>query len=113
MTFTKGIGSPAYMAPEILNQEYYKKSADIFSFAITMYEIFEWKEAYPKKDFKFPWNIAEFVVEGNRRPKPEIMSDSIFAIIEKTNLAFHLLRHLKPCQHTRNLYFVCLNLRQY
>ena len=32
MTFTKGIGSPSYMAPEILNREHYKKAADVYSF---------------------------------------------------------------------------------
>ncbi|ELP92422.1 protein serine/threonine kinase, putative, partial [Entamoeba invadens IP1] len=51
MTFTKGIGTPVYMAPEVLNQEYYKKPADIYSFAITMYETFGWCEAYPDDDF--------------------------------------------------------------
>ena len=34
MTFTKGIGTPKYMAPEVLNREHYKKPADIFSFAL-------------------------------------------------------------------------------
>ena len=66
MTFTKGVGTPKYMAPEILNKERYKKSADVFSFAITMYEVFIWKQAYPKDQFKFPWNIADFVSEGKR-----------------------------------------------
>ncbi|ELP92412.1 protein serine/threonine kinase, putative [Entamoeba invadens IP1] len=42
MTFTKGIGTPTYMVPEVLKQEKYKKSADIYSFAITMYECFIW-----------------------------------------------------------------------
>ncbi|ELP90340.1 protein serine/threonine kinase, putative [Entamoeba invadens IP1] len=37
MTFTKRIGTPVYMAPEVLQQEKYKKSADVYS------------EAYPKK----------------------------------------------------------------
>ena len=57
MTFTKGIGTPVYMAPEILQQEYYKKSADIYSFSITMFEVFTWNECYPKKEFRFPWLI--------------------------------------------------------
>ena len=65
MTFTKGIGTPVYMAPEILQQEYYKKLADIYSFSITMFEVFTWNECYPKKEFRFPQLIAEFIV--NRR----------------------------------------------
>ena len=47
MTFTKGVGSPKYMAPEVLNREHYKDPADIFSLAITMYEIIGWQKAYP------------------------------------------------------------------
>ncbi|ELP89835.1 protein serine/threonine kinase, putative [Entamoeba invadens IP1] len=42
MTFTKGIGTPIYMAPEVLKQEKYTKSADVYSFAITMFECFSW-----------------------------------------------------------------------
>ncbi|ELP85861.1 serine/threonine protein kinase, putative [Entamoeba invadens IP1] len=30
MTFTKGIGTPTYMAPEVLNKEHYKKPADVY-----------------------------------------------------------------------------------
>ena len=66
MTFTKGIGSPAYMAPEILKREHYKKPADIYSFAITMLEIMVWKEAYPKTIYRFAWDIADTVAQGKR-----------------------------------------------
>ena len=72
MTFTKGIGSPSYMAPELLKKQHYKKPADVFSFAITMYEFFSWSEAYPKQQFKFPWKIAEFVMNGSRLPLDEL-----------------------------------------
>ncbi|ELP92364.1 protein serine/threonine kinase, putative [Entamoeba invadens IP1] len=54
MTFTKGIGTPTYMAPEVLKKEKYKMSADIFSFGVTIYECVGWCEAYPKDEFKFP-----------------------------------------------------------
>ena len=53
MTFTKGIGSPTYMAPEVLGKEKYKKAADYFSFGVTMFECFKWGEAYPKSVFKY------------------------------------------------------------
>ena len=66
------------MAPEILNKDHYKIAADIFSFAVTMYEVFNWSEAFPKDEFKFPWKIAEFVTCGLRRPKTEIMTDEEF-----------------------------------
>ncbi|GAB1224302.1 hypothetical protein ENUP19_0188G0011 [Entamoeba nuttalli] len=39
MQFTKGIGTPIYMAPEVLNQEYSKMPSDIYSFSIIMLQI--------------------------------------------------------------------------
>ena len=42
MTFTKGIGTPVYMSPEVLNKQHYKKPSDIYSFSITMYEVMKW-----------------------------------------------------------------------
>ena len=66
MTFTKGIGTAKYMAPEILNRERYKYPADVYSFAITMLEIMIWGDAFPKEEFKFPWDIADFICDGKR-----------------------------------------------
>ncbi|ELP94565.1 protein serine/threonine kinase, putative [Entamoeba invadens IP1] len=81
MTFTKGIGTPVYMAPEVLKQEKYTKSADIYSFGITMFEIFSWKEAYPKEEFKFPWKIAEFVMNGKHPViRPDITNNEFCLI---------------------------------
>ena len=42
MTFTKGIGTPVNMAPEVLVNEQYKRPADVFSFAVTMLETLKW-----------------------------------------------------------------------
>ncbi|ELP91542.1 interleukin-1 receptor-associated kinase, putative [Entamoeba invadens IP1] len=81
MTFTKGVGTPVYMAPEILKQEKYKKSADIYSFAITMFETISWREAYIKNEFKFPWKIAEFVNDGKSLSKNESMTDEQYKLI--------------------------------
>ena len=83
MTFTKGVGTPKYMAPEVLRKEHYKRQADIYAFAITMYETFTWTEAYPKKDFKFPWKIAEFVTDGKRLPLNDI-DEQLARVIEST-----------------------------
>ena len=66
MTFTKGIGSPKFMSPEVLNRQRYSKSADIYSFAITMLEIMIWGEAFSKSQFPHAWNIAFFIVNGKR-----------------------------------------------
>ncbi|ELP89366.1 tyrosine protein kinase TXK, putative [Entamoeba invadens IP1] len=82
MTFTKGIGTPVYMAPEVLNQEKYKKEADIFSFGVTLYEVFGWSEAYQNDIFKFPWKIAEFVIEGKRLERKEEVPERLYRVIE-------------------------------
>ncbi|ELP91817.1 protein serine/threonine kinase, putative [Entamoeba invadens IP1] len=82
MTFTKGIGTPIYMAPEVLKQEKYKKEADIYSFAVTMYEVFGWCEIYPKNIFKYSWKIAEFVTAGKRVENVNNIPNSLFEIIQ-------------------------------
>ncbi|ELP84035.1 protein serine/threonine kinase, putative [Entamoeba invadens IP1] len=82
MTFTKGIGTPKYMAPEILKQQKYTKSADIYSFGITLYEVFGWCEAYQQKKFKFPWKIAEFVIKGNHLKIIEQITEEQYTLIE-------------------------------
>ncbi|ELP89093.1 serine/threonine protein kinase HT1, putative [Entamoeba invadens IP1] len=79
MTFTKGIGTPVYMAPEVLKQEKYTKSVDIFSFGITLFEVFGWEDAYKNSKFKFPWKIAEFVVSGKRLKKPKTSTNRVIS----------------------------------
>ena len=39
----------------------YKKSGDVYAFAVTMLECFTWKEVYPKSIYRFPWSIADSV----------------------------------------------------
>ena len=83
MTFTKGVGSPTYMSPEVLNKEHYKMPSDIFSFAVTMYEVFGWCEAYPKTEFRFPWKIAEFITKGKRRPRIDEIDNDEYRLIQQ------------------------------
>ena len=46
VTFTKGVGTPTYMASEMFNEEKYKKPSDVFSFGAMMFECFKWGQAY-------------------------------------------------------------------
>ena len=83
MTFTKGIGSPTYMAPEVLMKRKYKTPADIFAFGITMFEILHWDRIYPKTMFKFPWQICEFIVQGERQIRPETITIAQYEVIQQ------------------------------
>ncbi|ELP83904.1 protein serine/threonine kinase, putative [Entamoeba invadens IP1] len=83
MTFTKGIGTPKYMAQEVLNKEHYKKPADVFSLAVSLFECLIWEEIYPKEEFKFAWSIADFITSGKRIVKPLNMDESIYNVISK------------------------------
>ena len=66
MNYTKNVGSPAYMAPEIIKRVDYGVSVDIYSFAITMLEIIIWRDAFPNDIFRFAWDIAQLIVTGKR-----------------------------------------------
>ncbi|BFU24650.1 protein kinase domain containing protein [Entamoeba histolytica] len=72
MTFTKAIGTPKYMAPEILNKQHYKTMADIYSYAVTMYECFKWGNAFAS-NIK-PWCICDMISSGER-PSLECITD--------------------------------------
>ncbi|ELP86152.1 protein serine/threonine kinase, putative [Entamoeba invadens IP1] len=84
MTFTKGVGTPKYMAPEVLDRKKYKKAADVYSFAVTMFEVLGWCEAFDKNDerFKFAWNIADFTSAGKRLVIPETIPEQARNLIE-------------------------------
>ncbi|ELP84767.1 protein serine/threonine kinase, putative [Entamoeba invadens IP1] len=83
MTFTRGIGTPKYMAPEILKKEKYTMSSDVYSFAITMFETFSWKDPFPKVKFGYAWNVANFVSSGKHLEKDVNISNEEFKIIEE------------------------------
>eukprot|EP00727_Mastigamoeba_balamuthi_P008225 m51a1_g4023 putative protein serine threonine (443) ;mRNA; r:590199-593305 len=52
LNLTKGIGTPIFMAPEILaGTENYHKPADVFSFAILLYELWLEREPYSVDNF--------------------------------------------------------------
>lgn len=45
------IGTPTYMAPEVLMRENYTHKADVFSFGIVLYELFGGKRAYSSPEY--------------------------------------------------------------
>ncbi|KAH3760223.1 protein serine/threonine kinase [Pelomyxa schiedti] len=64
--FTVGVGTPVYMAPELLSSGKYNDKADVYSFAVLCWEIFS--EKTPFTNLGSVWKITEFVVGGQRLP---------------------------------------------
>ena len=62
-------------------KEHYKKPSDIYSFAITMYEVMLWDNAYPKDKFKHEWDIANFITSGKRLSLDFIQNEKIRILI--------------------------------
>ncbi|BFU24026.1 protein kinase domain containing protein [Entamoeba histolytica HM-1:IMSS-B] len=59
----KGLGTPIYLAPECYH-DHYTFAGDVYSFAITAWEIFYQDEPY--KEFKSLFDIKRFVENGER-----------------------------------------------
>ena len=72
MTMTRGMGTPLFMAPEILTgKDRYSKAVDVYSFGILM--IVVWKNgAHPYDDYNFPNNLQlqNAIVQGTRPKIP-------------------------------------------
>ncbi|EKE36884.1 tyrosine kinase, putative [Entamoeba nuttalli P19] len=83
MTFTKGIGSPTYMAPEILNKKKYEKPADIYSFSISLYQIIIYHDPY-KGICEYPWDIIDFIQKDNYLPLPEEATEEMNLLLQNT-----------------------------
>ncbi|KAL6054450.1 putative serine/threonine-protein kinase/receptor [Balamuthia mandrillaris] len=68
-------GSPAYMAPEMLDERGYNEKADVYSFGIILWELMAQKRPYYDQNFRkgIPglFDIYHHVVTQNNRPKIE------------------------------------------
>lgn len=78
--FTTGIGTPAYMAPEILQNGQYQTPADVYSFAIVAHFVVTGQE--PWANVTSLWKITEAVIAGDRLPMDGI--DESFAEVITT-----------------------------
>ena len=68
-TKTKGVGTPIFMAPEILASEKYDWHADVYSFAVMAWNVWTQKEPY-SEGFENQWAILKFVGKGKRLEIP-------------------------------------------
>lgn len=72
MSSTKGVGTPLFMSPEVLDGESYERPSDVYSFALIISIVFS--GVLPFSDEKFasrPWEFAAAVRAGKRPKIPE------------------------------------------
>ena len=96
MKTTKGIGTPLYMAPEVLDGDIYDKSADVYSFGLIIHVLFS--EVLPFSDENIlgrPWEFAAAVRKGKRPtvdqswpPEIQEMMESSWAATPATRPSF-------------------------
>ena len=67
---SKAMGTPHYMAPELLEGRQYDEKVDVFSFAILLWEILTGIRPYEEEEFA-SWELSEKVIAGYRPKIPE------------------------------------------
>ncbi|EDQ87620.1 uncharacterized protein MONBRDRAFT_27170 [Monosiga brevicollis MX1] len=70
MTMTKGVGTLLWTSPETLSGGHYSLPADVYSFAIVMWEIATRK--LPWSELTRSWDVAAAVEEGRRPTVPAV-----------------------------------------
>eukprot|EP01117_Protostelium_nocturnum_P017144 TRINITY_DN6926_c0_g1_i1.p1 TRINITY_DN6926_c0_g1~~TRINITY_DN6926_c0_g1_i1.p1 ORF type:complete len:704 (-),score=261.21 TRINITY_DN6926_c0_g1_i1:113-2050(-) len=75
-----GLGTPAWMAPEVLQSDSYSEKADVYSFGIVMWEMWVAKE--PFSDLQI-FAIPGVVIEGKRPPIPDDIHPEYSRIMQK------------------------------
>ena len=80
---TTEVGTPAYMSPELLIEQSYSYPIDVFSFGVTMFEIFIEKRAYSQEIFENILSVLQFVTEGNRLDRPNNIPDNYWELLSK------------------------------
>jgi len=73
-----GMGTPVYMAPEVLATEGYNTKADVFSFGTTLWEM--WTRKIPWSHVVC-WNVPALVIKGERPPIPGDCPEGFAAVI--------------------------------
>lgn len=73
---TQGLGTLLWSAPEVVDGQPYGLSADVYSFAIVLYELLTLQ--LPFHDVNTTWRIMEMVVNG-QRPQIDVAASSLAA----------------------------------
>jgi serine/threonine protein kinase len=80
VTKTKGVGTPVFMAPEVLAGKKYDHAADVFSFGMMCWNV--WTQLVPYADFENQFAIFRFVDEGKRLAIPDDMPAALREVTE-------------------------------
>jgi hypothetical protein len=79
---TTGVGTPSFMAVEVLNGQQYTIQADVFSFAVLAYQLYVERDPYDVPELNMsPWKVVEFVIQGNRLPEPKGCPPDYWSIV--------------------------------
>ncbi len=70
-----------WVAPEVITRNKYSKSSDVWSFGVTVWEVFNFA-IEPYFTLKSPQDVLEFVAGGGRLKKPAICPENTWKIIE-------------------------------
>ncbi len=82
MTMTQNTGTIKYMAPESLGKKpRFDTSADLYSFAVLMWEVITNESAFSTPEFEWNSQIENFVVAGNRLPLPRELDSRLARLI--------------------------------
>jgi serine/threonine protein kinase len=81
---SRGVGSPAYMSPEILRCEKYGQPTDVYSFAIVAWELLTGLEPFPEDRFPSMWAVPQFILAGNRPAFPPDLDGTEMADLIKS-----------------------------
>lgn len=71
MDFANGMGTPQYLAPEIMSGEVddFTQMADVFSFGVVAFEAFREEAVYSENKFESNFALMRYVLSG-KRPAP-------------------------------------------
>ena len=95
MTMTSNIGTPLYMAPEILcGQSHYSEKADVYSYGIVLCGV--WNEQIPYSDMTFssPAELFKGIVE--RGVRPSLKSDCPQPYVQLVSSCLQSDPHSRP-----------------
>jgi len=101
------IGTPGYMAPEILQHKPYGLSVDIWSYGIVLFEILSLQPPY--KEVKESWIISALNKDGKRPNFPEAFCTETYApVVELFKHCTDLDPHKRPtCKEVLRELLLC------